>query len=234
MAERVRELTRGHGADVVFELVATQDTMAASTAALAKRGRLVFIGYSEDSYTVHPIQLVITEASVTGSVGNTPGELMRAADLVARGKVATVVDHLPLERFQDGLDALARASSSGARCCGPERLQPGGEVTMMKQVLHDTQDYLAQRLDGARDLYLLALALGERGDPSGLFGRMIREARIHFAAVIEECRIAGLDTSDIAALLGQATDVLADSIRPELRERLEQLVARPVGRGRRG
>lgn len=62
-----------------------------------------------------------------------------------------------------------------------------------------------------------------------LFGRMIREARIHFAAVIEECRIAGLDTSDIAALLGQATDVLADSIRPELREPLEQLVARPVG-----
>jgi len=105
---------------------------------------------------------------------------------------------------------------------------------MMKQVLHDTQDYLAQRLDGARDLYLLALALGERGDPSGLFGRMIREARIHFAAVIEECRIAGLDTSDIAALLGQATDVLADSIRPELRERLAELVARPVGRGRRG
>ncbi len=52
--------------------------------------------------------------------------------------------------------------------------------------------------------------------------------------MIEECRIAGLDTSDIAALLGQATDVLADSIRPELRERLKQLVARPVGRGRRG
>ncbi len=73
---------------------------------------------------------------------------------------------------------------------------------MMKRVLHATQDYLAQRLDGARDL--------------------------------EECRIAGLDTSDIAALLGQATDVLADSIRPELRERLKQLVARPVGRGRRG
>ncbi|HEV8264991.1 MAG TPA: alcohol dehydrogenase catalytic domain-containing protein, partial [Gemmatimonadales bacterium] len=84
VAERVRELTRGHGADVVFELVARKDTMAASTAALAKRGRLVFIGYSEDSYTVHPIQLVITEASVTGSVGNTLGELMRAVDLVAR------------------------------------------------------------------------------------------------------------------------------------------------------
>jgi len=120
VAERVRELTRGHGADVVFELVAREDTMAASTAALAKRGRLVFIGYSEDSYTVHPIQLVITEASVTGSVGNTLGELMRAVDLVARGKVATVVDRtLPLERFQDGLDALARGELIGRAVLRP-------------------------------------------------------------------------------------------------------------------
>ena len=120
VAERVRELTRGHGADVVFELVATQDTMAASTAALAKRGRLVFIGYSEDRYSVHPIQLVVTEASVTGSVGNTLGELVRAVDLVARGKVATVVDRtLPLERFQDGLDALARGELIGRAVLRP-------------------------------------------------------------------------------------------------------------------
>jgi propanol-preferring alcohol dehydrogenase len=120
VAEQVREPTGGHGADVVFELVARKDTMAPSTAALAKRGRLVFIGYSEDSYTVHPIQLVITEASVTGSVGNTLGELMRAVDLVARGKVATVVDRtLPLERFQDGLDALTRGELIGRAVLRP-------------------------------------------------------------------------------------------------------------------
>jgi propanol-preferring alcohol dehydrogenase len=108
VAERVKEITQGHGADVVFELVATRETMEASTAALAKRGRLVFIGYSEDSYSVHPIQLVITEASVTGAVGNTLDELIRAVDLVARGRIQTVVDRvLPLDEFQKGIDALA-------------------------------------------------------------------------------------------------------------------------------
>ncbi len=71
VAERVRDITAGHGADVVMELVATKATMEESTKAIAKRGRLVFIGYSEESYTVHPIQLVITEASVMGSVGGT-------------------------------------------------------------------------------------------------------------------------------------------------------------------
>jgi propanol-preferring alcohol dehydrogenase len=120
VAERVREITRGHGADVVFEQVATQETMAASTASLAKRGRLVFIGYSEDSYTVHPIQLVITEASVTGAVGNTLGELVRAVDLVATGKVMTVVDRtLPLGEYQKGIDALAKGQLIGRAVLQP-------------------------------------------------------------------------------------------------------------------
>lgn len=114
VAEQVRELTHGHGADVIYEMVATKETMAACTQAIAKRGRLVFIGYSEDSYTVHPIQLVITEASVMGSVGNTLGELVRAVDLVASGTVQTVVDRvLPLADFQQGIDALAKGELIG-------------------------------------------------------------------------------------------------------------------------
>jgi len=114
LAERVKEITHGHGADVVFELVATRETMTACTQAVAKRGRLVFIGYSEDSYTVHPIQLVVTEMSVMGSVGNTLDELIQAVDLAARGKVRTVVDRvLPLAEFQKGLDALARGELIG-------------------------------------------------------------------------------------------------------------------------
>ena len=120
VAERVREITRGHGADVVFEQVATKETMAAATASLAKRGRLVFIGYSEDNYTVHPIQLVITEASVTGAVGNTLGELVRAVDLVASGKVKTVVDRtLPLGEFQKGIDALQQGQLIGRAVLKP-------------------------------------------------------------------------------------------------------------------
>ncbi|MDQ3997647.1 MAG: hypothetical protein M3303_11615 [Gemmatimonadota bacterium] len=98
----------------------------------------------------------------------------------------------------------------------------------------ETRRYLAHRLDGARDLYLLALALGERHDGSGHFGRMIREARIHFAAVIEEARIAGLDTNEIGAMLGRSTSELGDGIRPDLRARVEQLLAEAAsGRGKR-
>src|SRR3989304_1592641 len=93
---------------------------------------------------------------------------------------------------------------------------------MNTQIPDTSREYLAERLDGARDLYLLALALGERDRGPGTFGPMIREARIHFAAVIEESRIAGLDTGAIAGMLGKLNQELADSIRPEVWQRLQE------------
>lgn len=89
------------------------------------------------------------------------------------------------------------------------------------------REYLAGRLDGARDLYLVALALGERGVGASVFGQMIREARIHFAAVIEEGKVAGLDAGAIAEMLSQPD--MGANIRPEVWGRVEQLLneARP-------
>jgi hypothetical protein len=101
---------------------------------------------------------------------------------------------------------------------------------LSKELPPGTQDYLAHRLDGARDLYLLALALGDRPEGSALFGRMIREARIHFAGVIEEARIAGLDTGAIAVMLSKRNIELADSIRPELWAGVEKLLAERAAR----
>lgn len=86
-------------------------------------------------------------------------------------------------------------------------------------------EYLAQRLDGARDLYLLALAVGERGSGPGPLGPMIQEARIHFENVLAEARMAGLDTTDISTMLAKHSRELADNIRPEIWDRLGDLVA---------
>ena len=106
-----------------------------------------------------------------------------------------------------------------------QTLRPGDDLPP------ETQRYLAQRLDGARDLYLLALAIGTRDDGAAHFGRIIREARIHFVAVIEEARIAGLDTTEIGTMLGKTS--LEDSIRPDLRARVEQLLADAGSRAKR-
>ncbi len=103
----VSELTGGRGADVVFELVGTAETMANSINMLAKRGRLVFIGYSEDPFTAVTVLLVIKEAVVTASVGNTLDELREAVDLAGRGIIKAVVDReYPLEQVNQALEEL--------------------------------------------------------------------------------------------------------------------------------
>ena len=114
VVDQVLEITDGRGADAVFELVATSETMENSIKSLGKRGRLVFIGYSSDYLNVHPIQLVVNETSVMGSVGNTLDELREAVRLVSEGKIQTVVDRtLQLEQFQEGVDALLAGTLLG-------------------------------------------------------------------------------------------------------------------------
>lgn len=107
VAAEVLGLTGGRGADVVFELVGTAETMANSVNMLAKRGRLVFIGSSEDPFTVVTGLLVVKELVVTASVGNTLDELREAVDLAGRGVIKGIVDReYPLEHANKALDDL--------------------------------------------------------------------------------------------------------------------------------
>ncbi|MBE7210740.1 MAG: zinc-binding dehydrogenase [Gluconacetobacter diazotrophicus] len=102
------------GADVVFELAGTSDTMARSVAMLGRKGRLVLIGYTADDFRVHPIPLIVREARVIGSVGATPDDLREAVRLAAAGSLRIPLDReLPLDRFADGLAALERGGLSG-------------------------------------------------------------------------------------------------------------------------
>jgi alcohol dehydrogenase, propanol-preferring len=122
VAERIREITGGVDADVVYECVGTEESMKEASAALGWRGRLVFVGYSPDSFTVQPIQLVVFEQKVMGSVGATLHDLYEAVDLVERGVVRTVVDRpLPLEQFQSGLNAPERGELVGRAVLVPGR-----------------------------------------------------------------------------------------------------------------
>ncbi len=122
VAEQVKEATGGRGADVVFECVGGAETMPEASAALGRRGRLVFIGYSEASFTVHPIQLVVFEQRVLGSVGATLQDLHEAIELVERGVVRTVVDRtLALGRFEEGLRAIEKSEPVGKIVLTPER-----------------------------------------------------------------------------------------------------------------
>lgn len=107
VGEVVGDLTGGLGADVVFELVGSEETMPIALSLLGKRGRLVFIGYTGHPLTVSPLALVVDEQQIRTSVGNSFAELEVAVDLAARGLLKSVIaDVRPLDEINDALDAL--------------------------------------------------------------------------------------------------------------------------------
>jgi len=113
VAGHVGSLT-GEGADVVFELVGTSDTMRQSVSMLRRRGRIVLVGYTAQDLQVHPIELIVREAKLMGSVGSTLQDLHEVVDLVARGIITSFVGRsLPLERFAEGLEALETQTCLG-------------------------------------------------------------------------------------------------------------------------
>ena len=110
----VRRLTDQEGVDIVFELVATRETMDHSLRSLRKRGRLVFIGYSEDQLIATPLLLVIGEIQILASVGSTPQELVDAVALASSGRLRQVIDRLvPLSEVNTALQALQHGEVAG-------------------------------------------------------------------------------------------------------------------------
>ena len=110
---RVLELTGG-GSNVVFELVGSTDTMRRSIAMLGRRGRLVLVGYTAQELSIHPVDLIVREAQILGSVGSTLQDLHECVDLVARGLITPFIDRtLPLEAFAEGMSDLERGIPLG-------------------------------------------------------------------------------------------------------------------------
>jgi propanol-preferring alcohol dehydrogenase len=108
-AARVAEVGRDGGADVVFELVGTEETMPRALALLRKRGRVAFVGYSADFMRFSPLALVVAEQQILSSVGHTHPELELAVGMAARGQLTPLVaGTLPLQRVNEGLDELRR------------------------------------------------------------------------------------------------------------------------------
>ncbi len=110
-AALVRRATGGEGAHAVFELVGSAQTMPDALAMLRRRGRLVLVGYTGARLVLDPLQLVLREIQVRGSVGNTRAELEQVVALAAAGELEVPLDgEYPLDSAGA---ALARLRSGG-------------------------------------------------------------------------------------------------------------------------
>ncbi len=111
---RVRELTEGRGADVFFELVGTTESMAAGVRSLAKAGRFVSTGYTDQVLNIHPIEFILSETSLVSTVAATRQDLHDALQLAASGAITVpVAARYPLDGIQNALDALRKRTVLG-------------------------------------------------------------------------------------------------------------------------
>jgi propanol-preferring alcohol dehydrogenase len=114
LAGRMRDLTGGRGADVFFELVGTTGSMAAGIRSLAKGGRFVSTGYTDQPIEIHPIELILSETSLVSTVAATPMDLRAALALAADGAMRVpLAGRFPLAGVEDALAALRQRGVLG-------------------------------------------------------------------------------------------------------------------------
>ena len=115
--EQTRELTDGHGADVVITATAANVTQEQAIAMAARNGRISFFGglpktnptITCDSNLVHYRQL-----HIHGANGSAPEHNKRALEYIASGLVPVkdlITVHLPLERALEAFDIVAKGEA---------------------------------------------------------------------------------------------------------------------------
>jgi alcohol dehydrogenase, propanol-preferring len=111
---RVRELTGGRGADVFFELVGTTQSMTAGVRCLAKGGRFVSTGYTDQPLSVHPIEFILSETSLVSTVAATRQDLAHALQLAVSGVMTVpVAGRVALDGVAEALGALRKRAVLG-------------------------------------------------------------------------------------------------------------------------
>lgn len=112
VAGAVRELTNGAGADVVLDVVGTDQTHAAGLAMLARGGIYSVVGYG-GTVSVPSVALVSGETAIGGNLVGSWIDLWEVLQLHARRELTLRTETYPLENVNDVLDRLRQGEVTG-------------------------------------------------------------------------------------------------------------------------
>ena len=127
--DRIRALTSGRGTDVFFELVGTTQTMNAGIRSLAKGGRFVSTGYTDQMLQIHPIEFILPETSLVSTVAATRLDLQDALILASTRR-----SHGPDRRA----GTRSRASTTRWSASQAHGARPTGAGTRLARGRRDT------------------------------------------------------------------------------------------------
>jgi alcohol dehydrogenase, propanol-preferring len=116
--EEIRALTKGLGADVVFDFVGSDATLAIAAASARSGGAISIVGLAGGSL---PVQFgtVPFDCSVTIPYWGSVGELIEVLELAAAGRIGAHVERFPLDRVDEAYDRLRAGTLDGRAVVTP-------------------------------------------------------------------------------------------------------------------
>jgi alcohol dehydrogenase, propanol-preferring len=120
--EEAKKITKGEGVDIALELVGRTKTIENAFRSLRKRGRLVFIGYTKDTFTLNPLELVVFEGAIKGSVAYTKSDLRNVVRLASEGKISPIIsESYRLDEVNEALEKIRAGQVLGRAVVNPNK-----------------------------------------------------------------------------------------------------------------
>ena len=120
--EEAKKVTNGEGVDIALELVGRTKTIENAFRSLRKRGRLVFIGYTKDLFTLNPLELVVFEYTIKGSVAYTKSDLQNVVRLASEHKISPIIsESYNLDEVNQALDKIRTGQVLGRAVVNPNQ-----------------------------------------------------------------------------------------------------------------
>jgi propanol-preferring alcohol dehydrogenase len=109
---KVAELTRGHGAELVLDMVGSNGTMAMAAKMARKMGHLTVVGVAGGSLPFNFFS-VPSECTLTAPFWGSLPELVEVLALAERGRIKSHNTYYPLHRAQEAYDAMHKGQLQG-------------------------------------------------------------------------------------------------------------------------
>ena len=122
LTQRVREITGGHGADVICENISDPTTFPAAFASLAVMGRLVTAGaHGGGTVPVNMKQLYHNRQRILGSAGHDPRDIVLAMEGAGAGRLKAKVDMvMPLAKLHEAFALIHERKVAGKIVIDPQ------------------------------------------------------------------------------------------------------------------
>lgn len=112
--EAVDEFTAGQGADLVVDGIGLQDSIQLCVEMLRPGGKVILFGNIEATFTANFADIFAPEKDILGSRANDKEDLMAVTELVAEGKIKSLVAReFPLADFGQALAEIEKGSFVG-------------------------------------------------------------------------------------------------------------------------